>query len=94
VLWVGSLMLVRGFPILSAFMLLSAVRPSLTFLRHTSQRALVATSHRGPRPVSLSMSTSSPAAKRVLVPVADGSEEIESVTIIDTLVRGGEGSSL
>lgn len=27
--------------------------------------------------------------KRVLVPVADGSEEIESVTIIDTLVRAG-----
>lgn len=25
----------------------------------------------------------------VLVPVADGSEEIESVTIIDTLVRAG-----
>lgn len=28
--------------------------------------------------------------KRVLVPVADGSEEIESVTIIDVLVRAGE----
>eukprot|EP00752_Nemacystus_decipiens_P006469 g5824.t1 len=28
-------------------------------------------------------------AKHVLVPVADGSEEIESVTIIDTLVRAG-----
>lgn len=27
--------------------------------------------------------------KRVLVPVADGSEEIESVTIIDVLVRAG-----
>lgn len=27
--------------------------------------------------------------KHVLVPVADGSEEIESVTIIDTLVRAG-----
>uniref|UniRef100_A0A6S9E808 DJ-1/PfpI domain-containing protein n=1 Tax=Heterosigma akashiwo TaxID=2829 RepID=A0A6S9E808_HETAK len=29
------------------------------------------------------------AAKKVLVPIADGSEEIESVTIIDTLVRAG-----
>lgn len=27
--------------------------------------------------------------KHVLVPVANGSEEIESVTIIDTLVRAG-----
>ena len=27
--------------------------------------------------------------KHVLVPIADGSEEIESVTIIDTLVRAG-----
>jgi len=29
-------------------------------------------------------------SKSVLVPVADGSEEIESVTIIDVLVRAGE----
>ena len=28
-------------------------------------------------------------AKKVLVPVADGSEDIETATIIDTLVRGG-----
>lgn len=28
-------------------------------------------------------------SKKVLVPVANGSEEIETVTIIDTLVRGG-----
>jgi putative intracellular protease/amidase len=28
------------------------------------------------------------ASKRVLVPVADGTEEIEAVTIIDVLVRG------
>ena len=33
--------------------------------------------------------TSSSGTKTVLVPVADGSEEIESVTIIDTLVRAG-----
>ncbi|CAM9377004.1 unnamed protein product [Scytosiphon promiscuus] len=33
--------------------------------------------------------TDSGGTKHVLVPVADGSEEIESVTIIDTLVRAG-----
>lgn len=33
--------------------------------------------------------TGEAAVKHVLVPVADGSEEIESVTIIDTLVRAG-----
>jgi protein deglycase len=38
---------------------------------------------------SLKMSTSSEVRPRVLVPVADGSEEIETVSIIDTLVRGG-----
>ena len=32
---------------------------------------------------------SSRGAKHVLVPIANGSEEIESVTIIDVLVRGG-----
>ena len=35
----------------------------------------------------LSMSTPSP--RRVLVPIATGTEEIEAVTIIDTLVRAG-----
>jgi hypothetical protein len=40
---------------------------------------------------SFSISTKSP---RVLVPVADGSEEIETTTIIDTLVRGGAVSSI
>lgn len=35
------------------------------------------------------METVAVEAKHVLVPVADGSEEIESVTIIDTLVRAG-----
>lgn len=34
------------------------------------------------------MSTTA-AAVKVLVPIADGSEEIESVTVIDTLVRAG-----
>lgn len=34
-------------------------------------------------------STGTVSPKHVLVPVADGSEEIESVTIIDTLVRAG-----
>lgn len=35
------------------------------------------------------MSSSSLRAINVLVPVADGSEEIETSTIVDTLVRGG-----
>lgn len=35
------------------------------------------------------VSLDSTGPKRVLVPIADGSEEIESVTIIDTLVRAG-----
>lgn len=35
------------------------------------------------------MSLSSVTAKTVLVPIANGTEEIEAVTIIDTLVRGG-----
>lgn len=41
-------------------------------------------------PAEAAMATAVPAGpKHVLVPVADGSEEIESVTIIDTLVRAG-----
>ena len=39
-----------------------------------------------PRSMSLA---SGATAKTVLVPIANGSEEIEAVTIIDTLVRGG-----
>jgi protein deglycase len=35
------------------------------------------------------MSSSDSASKKVLVAVADGTEEIEAVTIIDTLVRAG-----
>lgn len=38
---------------------------------------------------SLSMSTNEKASINVLVAVAEGSEEIEAVTIIDTLVRAG-----
>lgn len=37
----------------------------------------------------MSSGTSGSGAIKVLVPIANGSEEIESVTIIDTLVRGG-----
>ena len=37
----------------------------------------------------MNMSSSSSKAVHVLVPVADGSEEIETSTIVDTLVRGG-----
>lgn len=35
------------------------------------------------------MSSSNLKTTNVLVPVADGSEEIETSTIVDTLVRGG-----
>lgn len=37
----------------------------------------------------MSSSTAINGSKYVLVPIADGSEEIETVTIVDTLVRGG-----
>ena len=37
----------------------------------------------------VSMSASGSAARRVLVPIADASEEIEFTTIADTLVRSG-----
>jgi len=54
-------------------------------LRSSSSSSLRPTFHRR------FSSSSTPAAtlKKVLVPVADGSEEIESVTIIDVLVRAG-----
>lgn len=39
--------------------------------------------------LSSSSSASPSVEKHVLVPIGNGSEEIESVTIIDTLVRGG-----
>lgn len=35
------------------------------------------------------MAPNTGAAKNVLVAIADGSEEIEAVTIVDTLVRAG-----
>ena len=50
----------------------------------TSRRALKAL-----QMSSISSSSSSSSKPRALVPIADGSEEIEAVTIIDTLVRGG-----
>lgn len=40
--------------------------------------------------LKMSSGTSGSGAIKVLVPIANGSEEIESVTIIDTLVRGGK----
>jgi len=39
--------------------------------------------------MSVPARTSAEAPKKVLVPVAEGTEEIEAVCIIDTLVRGG-----
>jgi 4-methyl-5(b-hydroxyethyl)-thiazole monophosphate biosynthesis len=39
--------------------------------------------------ISMSAKPSSSSIVNVLVPIANGSEEIESVSIIDTLVRGG-----
>ena len=39
--------------------------------------------------LSLKMSSSSHSSPHVLVPIGNGSEEIEATTIIDTLVRGG-----
>lgn len=39
--------------------------------------------------MKMSSTTAINGSKYVLVPIADGSEEIETVTIVDTLVRGG-----
>ena len=39
--------------------------------------------------LKMSLKTAINGSKYVLVPVADGSEEIETTTIVDTLVRGG-----
>eukprot|EP00624_Nannochloropsis_granulata_P004678 evm.model.NODE_3360_length_4868_cov_47.886810.1 len=60
-------------------------RTTTAFLLRSSSSSLRTTFHRR------FTSSSTPAAtlKKVLVPIADGSEEIESVTIIDVLVRAG-----
>lgn len=45
--------------------------------------------HSSTTTAAMSSSTHLHAKPKVLVPIAEGSEEIEAVTIIDTLVRGG-----
>jgi len=46
------------------------------------------------RASSLRMSSTSDAKKKVLVPIADGSEEIETTCLTDTLVRFGADVSV
>jgi protein deglycase len=65
------------FPLIFLVMFISAH----AFLRFTVPRI-----HHGFRMANMSMSSHHP---QVLVPVAHGSEEIETVTIVDTLVRAG-----
>lgn len=71
---------------LSTFLPRTTTTTAAFFLRSSSSSTLRPTLHRH------LFSSSTPAAtlpKKVLVPIADGSEEIESVTIIDVLVRAG-----
>lgn len=67
-----------------------SIRFLLTFSGILSTKAFAFSSigQRGVQRTVVRMSSSS-SLKNVLVPVANGSEEIESVSIIDTLVRGG-----
>mmetsp|Transcript_15449 Transcript_15449/g.46129 ORF Transcript_15449/g.46129 Transcript_15449/m.46129 type:complete len:219 (+) Transcript_15449:134-790(+) len=58
----------------------------LSLLR--SSRALLAR-HRSARQTALRASSGDAPKKQVLVPIADGSEEIETTCITDTLVRAG-----
>ena len=64
-----------------------AFRQSSTFIK----RSIITTTPAITRMMSISSTSTSTstADKHVLVPIGNGSEEIESVTIIDTLVRGG-----
>jgi len=70
-----SVVAVALFVLFSAPMLVAFTRATR---RRTARQAL-----------ALFSTTTGSTAPRVLVPLANGSEEIEAVTIIDTLVRGG-----
>ena len=79
------------FAAMACVRLTSALVPGTASLRPRAAVRLAAP-RRG-APIAMMMSTTTPPLtpddKHVLVAVADGSEEIETTIIIDTLVRGG-----
>ena len=78
------------FAAMACVRLTSALVPGTASLRPRAAARLAAP-RRG-APIAMMMSTTTPPLtpdKHVLVAVADGSEEIETTIIVDTLVRGG-----
>lgn len=66
-------------------MRLLALLPAVALAAAASSAPLSRLSRPKPHPLAMSDATK----KQVLVPIADGSEEIEAVGVIDTLVRAG-----
>ena len=67
----------------------ATVLPTVVAALSSSSSLALRRSHTHLKSTTARMMSSSSAEKHVLVPIGNGSEEIESVTIIDTLVRGG-----